>query len=207
MAYNANIPRPFDFRSVSQAQILGNFEGIGASLLGVDVGGLAMGTQRAPVLTGTNQMAFYARNAQNPAIPNDPFLNVACVQRLSNGAVTEFSISGDDGANDGWFRYPNGILVKYQLIQIPGNNTTSLGRSVTYNWLVNAGFPMYTSVPFLIQVTPAQYGNMATNYVGARVFLDSTNPATTTGFTLSIQSYQGGGWAGFQAFVLAYGLG
>lgn len=213
MAYNKLIPRGSDTRSFSQGQILNNFEAIGTSLLGVDTGGLNMGQQVAPAITGKNQMALYGKQAQVPGIPDNPLPNVLAIQRNNNGAIIEFTQSSNNAVGDGWFRLPNGVLVKYQLIYIPANPDDDIA-SLDVNWIDNDAIPQFTTPPFSIQLTQVRIGQADPPiYVGAKVYIDTTVAITINSFAISIQSYMwhlvGGqyGWQPFQVYAYAYGLG
>lgn len=212
MAYNKLIPRGSDTRSFSQGQILDNFEAIGNTLLGVDEGGLQMGQQVAPAITGNNQMALYGKQAQVPGIPDNPLPNVLAVQRNNNGAIIEFSQSSDNSVGDGWFRLPNGVLVKYQLIYVAAGTGNS--GSLNVDWIDNDSIPQFTTPPFSIQLTQVRIGQFAPPiYVGAKVSIDGNVAITIDSFSIAINSYTwnvGGfqfGWQPFQVYAYAYGLG
>lgn len=215
--FNANIPQSQDKRKDSQGQLLGNFQSLDTALLGVNASGLLFLQQVPTPDTATNQMAIYGREKRSPASrPGfiDPLPNVLCTRRRISGDVIEWSkqayiLLGSFNILEsrvGWFRLPNGILVKFQpLILYASTNSRETHNGLKF--ISRADIPQFTSAPFLIQVSQiAQNGT----FVGAKAFVNTNYvPPKPEFFSITVESYNDGftGWNTFGLFIVAYGIG
>lgn len=139
MAWNPNIPQPTDKLSVSQADILANFQALDPIVNGVDQFVLLPVQGSAPTTSAT-QIAIYSRVSALTGIAE------LALRRPSSGVITEFTSSTQ--SNNGWTRLPSGILLKW------GQGTA--------NGLTTITFPVAASVPAFTQIFSIQ---VATGYV------------------------------------------
>lgn len=135
MPYHNNIPLPGDAKSVSQGQILDNFQYLNDLVLGVNNFIILPEQAAAPATTAT-QMAIYTKHVgAKPAM----FL-----RELSSGTEVDFTTAGK--ADPGWCRLPCGILMKWG--QVGLSNVGS--QPVTYP--LGAGIPVFAHV-YSVQIS------------------------------------------------------
>jgi hypothetical protein len=158
MAYIYNIPMATDALSVSQGQILGNFNALGAiggngmnssaGIASVGFNWLFMATQGAIPPTGSSfasgNVALYS--AANPTTSQNELyinkLNQATVVQIPATASSLSIVSAPAAGTAGWAYLPTGHLVKW------GNSATSsstLGSS-RFNPDTISGGPNFTQV-------------------------------------------------------------
>jgi hypothetical protein len=176
MPYNFNIPQATDQISVSQGQILINFQSLGAiagnanpNTFSLNAGtgfnyvyftagnsppvGTAFGANNA--LFSSN-VAFNGGTAQNEIFVNKQ--NQATQVQIPMTASILDTTSAPVINTNGWTMLPSGILIKWGYATA-GTAAWGLGLN-TVNYPTTAGIPPFTGVPFNLSVTLAkQDGN------------------------------------------------
>lgn len=155
MAYQNNIPQPTDQLSKSQSDILNNFAEIKTL---VDVNHVTFGSpdqgkhkfitmpvQGSSPATLGGEVALFSRTSTLSS------LDEIAWRRSTNGVVIEFTSALN--TNNGWTRFPSGILVKWGFVTVP------VATQQTVTFPVAATIPVFTNV-FNIQLTPVVgFGN------------------------------------------------
>lgn len=173
--YNPNIPQPNDFLSVSQGQILTNFNSI-PLLLGQNLTGFA------DVTPGRHNMVQFVRQGGDPALNgSDTFMysKLSAITGISelfiekqNGSIVEFTTAL--AAINGWTFLPSGILINWGNIpngnivpvvfakQFPNNvfivMATTKGNSIAYYYTTTN----YTTAGFVSRSSDAVGANGGT---------------------------------------------
>ena len=148
MAYNPNIPQPTDQLSISQGDLLGNFQALQTliDVNHVDFADADMGKHKwvslpqqagAPGTTNT-ELALYTAISPTSGTPE------LFIQRPANGAFINFTEAV--GAPNGWTRLPSAILLKW--------------GSAGANGLTTITFPVAADIPPFINVF-----NILCNYI------------------------------------------
>jgi hypothetical protein len=167
MAWQQNIPQPTDKLSVSQGDLLNNFQALNTWMninhyLPTDINSgkhkfVTMPIQGADVATGGNEIALYTKTGDFSAPPQ------LFWRQQNNGTVV--NITEGDLVTNGWSRLPSGLIVKW------GSATLSNVGNITYNQ-----GPAFTTV-FYVNITPNNSNNA---YISITSFNATTaNTATT----------------------------
>lgn len=159
-SYNPNIPQPTDQISVSQGQLLLNFQSLQAWLdvnhvdyASADAGKhffVEFPVQNPVPVTSAGEVGLYSVTSTFTGAPELVF------SHQSGGGIYEFTSSGQV-ANGGWARLPSGILYKWGT----GNPVGAGNFVVTFP--VAASNPVYSAV-YVSLVTPT---SNITTYVSA----------------------------------------
>jgi len=197
MPYNPNIPQANDQISVSQGQLLANFQSINTYLTvnhvpfpAADMGKHAfveMPLQAAAPVSAANEQSFYNLiPTANPltAIP-ELFLN-----KQSNAGVMQIPMASSilstatpgNGA-PGWTYLPSGIIIKWGIVAVIGNaggGTAIYDATIPFTAFFavtlgngNSGGANYSSQISAVsttQITIINRGTVAGTYVGANVY-------------------------------------
>jgi hypothetical protein len=181
MAYNNNIPQPTDQISVSQGQILDNFEAI-STLIDVNHVGFNLGDQgKHTFVTMVDQTSVMlpfinsevglynvvdATTSINQLFIS--YVNSASTRKQYPISASILSTNASPATNsNGWAYLPSGVLLKWGYQIIPGGNSAIP---------INAIGPAYTINVFNVQMTP---GNVAA--VGSYVRSATTAAINVTG--------------------------
>jgi hypothetical protein len=163
MAYLNSIPQPTDDPSVTQAQLLANFQAI-KQLVDVNHGTfsdanegkhkhVSFPEQAASPATAVNELGLFSRQSALTGVAE------LCLRKENNGAVYEMSCLA---SATGWTRLPSGILLKW--------GTTTANGLTTITLPVAATIPVYTTI-FSIQLTNGDTGvadsNTAIRFIDA----------------------------------------
>ena len=114
MAYKANIPQPTDQISISQDDILKNFQAIN-TFVGVDHYGFGTGSDEgrhlfnqgtAPTVASATQVGIYAKDLGGKP---ELYINKAA----DAGAVTQIPFTKSLKTNPGWTYLPSGIILQW----------------------------------------------------------------------------------------------
>lgn len=187
MAYNANIPQPSDTPSLSQSQLLGNFQAI-QTLIDVNHEDFASGNQgkhkfiefpiQSPVpVTSGGEVGLYCQTSTYTSNPELVF------SHQSGAGIVEFTSSLQ--AANGWSYLPSGILLKW------GNSTAN--GSATINFPVAATIPVFNNVfavlltPFQNVVTDANIAITLTSFNATSITAYGSNRVTTTAAAVTFQ--------------------
>ena len=145
MAYNSNIPQANNQLSVSQGDLLLNFQAISTyiNVNHVDFNGADQGkhkfiqlpAQSAAPATLATEMALYTKNVTG--VPQ------LFLRRSNNG--TEINLTTSGAATNGWTRLPSGILLKWGTI-----------ATTTFNLLETIAFPVAASIPVFSAIYSCQ---------------------------------------------------
>jgi hypothetical protein len=170
MAYNSNIPQATDLISVSQADILANFQEIN-TLVGVNHATFGSGNDgKHTLMTLVNLGAPAAPAGNDINIFNSTVNGVAelSVQK-TGGSSIPFTQSNQ--ATNGFTRLPSGVILKWGTV-------TTVTNTATVTFPVGAGIPAFTNI-FNVQVSVIGDGtsptpNRAVTIVGGSI--------TTTNF-------------------------
>lgn len=172
MPYHNNIPLPGDAKSVSQGQILDNFQYLNDLVLGVNNFIILPEQAAAPATTAT-QMAIYTKHVgAKPAM----FLR-------NHTSGTEVDFTTDSKATDGWCRLPCGTLMLW--FSVP-----AVTNGATY------GFP--GTFPAITAVYSAQ---VTTVYTGVPLTYPVCYSALTTA-NITLATKNGAGDAGAKILVI-----
>lgn len=138
MSYNPNIPLATDQLSVSQGQILGNFQALGIIVDGL----LNLPPQGSlPASTGFNQIfAFISSFTGNEEV---------YIQQSSTGL--NIPITASDQIANGWSYLPSGVLLKWGSSGVGG-----IGAFIPVAW-----GPTYTANPWVVLASAA-----STTFIG-----------------------------------------
>lgn len=169
MAYNSNIPQPTDQLSVSQGDLLANFQAL-ATILNPNTGSATFINQVAAPTFPANQLGLYALT---PALTSVSELFVSKNSAAGKkeipltASILSTSTPGNGGA--GWTYLPSGIILQW------GGYNTSSGSAVN--------FPIpFPTQPLNVVVTPINPSTSgaqgAANYTTTKfdVFQAGANP-------------------------------
>ena len=172
--YLPNIPQATDQLSVSQGDILINFQGINTFL---NVNHEAFPSANAgkhkfvsfPVQAGNpgttpTELAMYSKTSTLSAAPE------LFIQRANNGTVVEFTSSSQTA--NGWTRLPSGILLKWGTQALTGVTpqviTFPVGANIpVFNLCLNVQLTPFQIVPlggFIWQLSVFSNINFTVNY-------------------------------------------
>jgi hypothetical protein len=182
MAFNPNIPQASDKLSQSQADILGNFQALGAIVnQGIlDVVDLPVQAV-APTPATPGDILLY--NFLNPTTTK----NEGYVHKYTQAGSSEIPFTASVMSNtvtsscdNGWSYLPSGLLLKW------GRSAVSTS-SATINFQTISGGPTYTRA-FRVLITPDDSGSAVNFTAGIRTAATTTtfvvyanNPSGTTG--------------------------
>lgn len=160
MAYLPNIPQSTDQLSISQGQILGNFQALLPAYTfttNYTVPDIIFSVG-PDIATAANQVALYSKTVGASA---DLFL-----RNQSNGTVFDLSfITQMLQGIPGWQKFPSGLIVKWDVV------VTLRNTLATYTYPVVAGTPVFTTV----------YGVLATQTFGAGPSTGDLNVSVSVG--------------------------
>lgn len=166
MAYNAQIPQANDQISVSQGQILANFQFLNTIASGIFD---APAQLTVPVIAA-GDVALYAK------VPAAPFPLTGTNELFlvkSSGAAFPLTAQGITGGVS-WCYLPSGLIMKW------GQFTATGTQQFVYP--VAANVPAFTLTPTSIQLTPVRNG--ATQ--NAQIYLDSFTAGANTNLQLGV---------------------
>ncbi len=163
MAYNYNIPQSNDSLSVSQPQILGNFQALGV------IGGNGQAASASLNLTSGFNFVYLSPQVPTPAIPagnvglysatnaatgvNELYVNKTITGPTVKQIPMTAYVLGGTNAGNGWTYLPSGLLMAW------GRSTTGGSTSVTLTYnteLTNfPGFNTANAFPQLTRITGA----------------------------------------------------
>jgi len=149
--YLPNIPQPNDQLSVSQGNLLTNFQGLNTfvNVNHVDFTSADAGKHKFasfPVQAGNpgttaTELAVYSKNSAYTASAGPQLL----IQRPTNGSTVEFTSSSQTGI--GWTFLPSGILLKW-------GNVVATSPTTTIMFPIAPGtIPAFNGI-FNVQLTP-----------------------------------------------------
>jgi len=181
MAYVADIPQPTDLKSVSQNDILNNFQAIKAAFdinhVTFDLADqgkhnyISLPEQAAGPATAANELAVYSKESTLTSVAE------LFVRKESSGDEIEFTSA--TSATPGWTRLPSGILLKW------GASTKTGAQTVTLP--VAATVPVFTTI-FSVQLTPVAAGGTdvdtfvrVVSFAAGTGFNVYASPRSTTG--------------------------
>ena len=130
MAYTANIPQASDAISVSQGQILANFQALAPC-----VGGI-FANQAANLSTGPTDIALFNKVVDG--------IQALCIRDSNNGNI--FPLTDWMPNPSGYAFLPSGLIVKF------GNGTTNAGGTTTLAYNVTYPFTALLNVQFSLSM-------------------------------------------------------
>lgn len=177
MAYIANIPMGSQPINVTQPQIQGNFEALGAYLNPNNTAIVFNEIVPPAPVTGANQGALFVENGVYTNVPELTF------ERQNGGPNIEMTACFADAT--GWTRIPSGILMKWGTVAVPGSPFT-----ITFPDDGNVTIPRFTAI---FVVIPNTVGNVTT--------ITEINSQTITTFYGHHYGLTGNGQAGTISYI------
>lgn len=182
MAYQSNIPLATDRLSVSQGDLLGNFQAL-ATLVLPNSGTVTFVNQGVAPTVPANQQTLYAKIPTSTSVSTLSELNI--IKTSFSGDVTIpftasvlSNVAAADLLNPGWFYLPCGLLVKW------GRSVIGSG-AITIPSGAGASGPAFTHI-FHAMVIP--YGVLATaswdgvNVGMQRILVSCSNAGATLAY-------------------------
>lgn len=169
--FNANIPQPTDLISISQADLLANFQAIN-TLIGINHATFNSGNDGKHTLMTLVNLAAPAApagndiNIFNSTVSGNPELSI----QKTGGAAIPFTQSLQ--ANNGWSYLPSGILIKW------GTQTT-VANTETVTFPVGAAIPVFSAIY-----------NVQVSVIGDGVSLTPNRAVTIVGGSITTTNFQ-----------------